>query len=156
MQPCEYMTDARHKKPPPDLVSEENTEAFRSEATQTLVLNRGYNKLRGLRYSDPGYRISSQAELAKALSERLDREVSRRMVQKILGGVREGTKIDLVEDSVYIPVIRELLGMARTVRISVKEGRAEAFRLMDGLPDDRFKVFENAVEDASRKEQKRR
>lgn len=145
------MSDERHKKSPPDLESEDNTETFRNEARRALDNNDEYNRLRGLKRGQHGYKISSQAELATALSERFGREVSRRMVQKILGGVHAETKVDLVEDSVYIPAIRELLELVPVTRISVRTPRAAIVQFIAELPEDKFEIYEKAVREQMQK-----
>lgn len=126
--------------------SEENTEEFRAAANDQMIKNEEYNRLRGLRSDDPSYRISSQAELAKALSNLTKRDVSRRMVQKILGGVHRDTDVKLVTNSAYIPMIRRLLDLVPVATISVRMPRASVMKFIAELPDADFKVFEDAVQ----------
>jgi hypothetical protein len=141
----ESMSDARHKKSPPNEESEKVTDTFRKEARRALELNKESNELRGLRKGAESYRISSQAELADALG------TSKRMVSRIIGGVRAETEIDLVDDSVFVGPIRRLLELAPITSISVRTTRAPVVRFIAELPDDQFKVFEEAVRRQMRK-----
>lgn len=142
MQTFEGMGDSRHKKSPPTEQEEDVTESFRAAVTKALDLNAKQNKLREKKKGDPGYLISSHADLADAIG------TSKRMVTRILGGVRETTKIKLVDRSVFVGRIREKLNLPSVTQVVVRSSRAAAVRQLDELSDDEFAVY--AAELASR------
>jgi hypothetical protein len=140
------MGDSRHKKPPPDAPEEDVTDEFRREVLEALDLNAQVNRLRRRRKGDPGYLISNRAELADAIPG-----MHKTMVNKILGGARDTTKVKLVERSAYVSKIREVLQLAPTDRITIPARRGDVMRWIAALSDEAFAVFEEEFKRELRK-----
>lgn len=143
------MSDIRHKKPPPKGESEINTKTFRDEAEEVLRRNETLNRLAGRKRGEHGYLIASHADIASKLAE-IYPGVTQRMVDKILGAVRPGSKIKLVGSSVYVKPIREMLGLQR-IELAVPVDRAEVLAKIAGLPDKEFAPFREAIERRDRR-----
>jgi len=140
------MGDATHKKPPPTDEEEGVTDAFREEVRQALDINARANRLRRHKKGDPGYLISNRAELAKAIG------TDKTMVNKIIGGKREDTKVELVHRSAFVGRIRAVLQLAAVTTIKASIDRAPVYRWLDSLPDGVFEAYRQEYE----REQKRR
>lgn len=144
------MGDSRHKNPPPVDEEEDVTDSFRESARKALELNEQRNKLGELRKGDPGYLISNRAELA------LEVGTDKTMINKIIGPARASSKVDLVDRSAFVGRIRQALQLPAVTKIAVKSSRIEIVRLIAELPDDEFRVFEKAVQDAVARVAKRK
>lgn len=129
------MNDARHKRPPPPDEEEDVTETFRKEVRDALDLNARQNRLRQLKKGDPGYLISNRAELAEKIG------TDKTMINKIIGGVRAGTKVKLVERSAFVKRIRDALHLAAITKIAVRSERADVVRFISELPDEDFRLY---------------
>jgi hypothetical protein len=142
------MGDERHKRSPlPADLEEDVTDAFRQEVRDVLEINEISNKRKGLKKGTPGYLISNQSELADALTEELGHKVDKNSIKKLIGGVRPETKVKLTERSTYVGAIRRVLQLAPVMQFTVRADRAPLLRLIAGLPEEEFKIFERAVAD---------
>ena len=116
-----------------------NSITFREEAEAVLRKNATLNALAGRKRGDSGYLIASHADIASELG------VQQRVVDRILGGARDGTAVKLIEKSRYIKPIREMLGL-RQIEIAVPVERAEVLARIAALPDREFAAYREAVE----------
>lgn len=116
-----------------------NSQAFRDRVEAALAHNEELNRLAGRRKGERGYLCQSHADIADAL------KTSQRMIDKILGGVREGTEIKLTEKSKYIPRIRNLLGLDR-IELTVPAERADVLAQIASLPEKEFARYRESVE----------
>lgn len=140
------MGDERHKKsPPPAELEEDVTNGFRKEVRDTLTANKAWNKARGLRKGDPDYRICNDAELADAIG------TDKNLIKNMLGGVRPGTKVKLINRSVFVGPIRRALKLRPIRTITVRADRAEMYLEMDGLSDTVWSGYADAVRDSHRR-----
>jgi hypothetical protein len=140
------MGDERHKKsPPPAELEEDVTESFRREVRDTLTANHARNKALGLRKEDPGYWISYQSELADAI------ETDKNLIKNMLGGVRPGTKVKLINRSVYVGPIRSALNLRPVRTITVPSDRAEILLDLANVPDAEWRGYADAVRESRRR-----
>lgn len=138
MQACEDMSDARHKKSPRGDAPEMNSATFRADAEEVLRRNAMLNKLSGRKRGESNYLIASHADIASELG------VQQRVVDRILGGARDGTDIKFIEKSTYIKPIREMLGLRR-IEIAVPVDRVDVLTRIASLPEREFAAFRDAV-----------
>lgn len=143
MQACEDMGDARHKKSPHKGEPELNSQTFRDEAERVLRHNATLNAIAQRKRGTPGYLIATHADIAAQLG------VQQRVVDRILGGARDGTELQLIAKSAYIKPIREMLGIRR-IEIAVPVERAEILSRLAELPDAEFAPFRDAVQAKSK------
>ena|SRR5690348_15316826 len=140
MQVSAAMSDPRHKKSPPKARVEMNTPTFRKEAAEVLARNDRLNRLAGRRKGDPGYLVASHADVADKLGHK-----NQRLVDRILGGVREGTEVKLIEKSKYVSLIRDILELRR-VEIAVPMDRADVLVQIANLPEKDFAPYRESIE----------
>lgn len=129
------MGDHLHKRPPPTDEEEDVTEQFREEVRAALEINAQSNRIRRLKWGDPGYQVENRAELAESIG------TDKTMINKIIGGARPTTKVKLVERSAFLGRIRAVLKLAAVTKVAVRGDRAAVVRFIADLPEDQFRVF---------------
>lgn len=115
-----------------------NSATFRARVAEQLAHNEHLNRLAGRRKGEKGYLIESHADIADEFG------IQQRIIDRILGGVREDTKLTLIGKSKYIPRIRELLGLDRT-EITVPADRADVLAQIASLPEKEFAPYRESI-----------
>lgn len=144
VQRLECMSDARHKKSPPDEDDEPVTELFKQQVEAALATNRAFNTQHELKSGMRGYRIKNHAELARAVGS------DRNTIKNLLGGVRPGTKAKATGRSKYVRLIREALGIVQLIEVQVPTYSLGLVKRISALPKPAFEEMERKMSDLLR------
>lgn len=122
-----------------------NSSLFRERAAEKLAENKTANALAGRVKGDTGYLPEDHADVAELISVLLGRTIGQRHVDRILGAVRPGTKLKLINKTDLIGPIRKVLGL-QTAAISVPADRADVLLRIASLPHKDFARFREAID----------
>lgn len=140
------MGDRLHKNAPPDeLEDEDATDDFVEDARAALARNKEINRISGASEGHHAYLIDTRAALARALSERLGRVISEKMISNLIGPARENSNWDRVHRSAYVRPIRQLLGLRGIVAIEVPARRAALLSRISKIDEKSFDELEDAL-----------